>query len=139
MPRTLDGESIRLDCQMSGETVQILRDGAPCAENRLTLPSQAVVEITDFEHDGKHCRINAFTLERDGRLTPWPRNDSDDGCASLAPAGEDRKIDVLIMPVAYAWIGALTDDDLDAFDEHVYEPTRVIVDVPDPDDERPGG
>jgi hypothetical protein len=137
MPQTHDSEPIRLDCQMSSEIVQILRDGAPCAENRLEIPSQAVVEIADFEHDEKHCRVNAFTLERDGTLTPWPRNGADDGCASLAPAGEKRKIDVLIVPVAYAWVGALSDDDLDAFDEYVYAPSRVIVEVPDPKDERP--
>jgi hypothetical protein len=138
MPQTLD-EPVRLDCQISGEAVQIFRDGEPCPENRLPLPSQALVEIADFEHDERLCRVNAFTLERDGTLTPWPRNGADDGCVSLAPGEGARKIDVLVVPVAYAWVGALSDDDLDAFDEHVYAPSRVIVEVPDPKDERPGG
>jgi hypothetical protein len=137
VPQTSDAGPMRLAIQVSGGTVQPLQDGAPHSDTPLTVLLQANIEIVDFVHDGKHWRVNAFTIERDGALAPWPRNDADNGCRWVTPAGGRQTVEVVVVPVAYAWVGQLTDDGIDAFTDHDYAPCRVIVEVPDPVIERP--
>ncbi|ACY18062.1 hypothetical protein [Haliangium ochraceum] len=127
---------IALTCEVSDGVAQLLRDGAPCT-SEITAMAPTTIAIADFDHDGKRCRACALTIARDGVLTPWPRNADDDGCTRAAPSEQEDVLDILVVPVAFAYATTLTDDNIDAFENEWFTPTRVRVRVPPPEDERP--
>ena len=132
---------IRLDCEKSGDTVQLVHQGTTINDPAIIVfrsDESTTIEIRDFEDQNGHCRINAFTVERDGTLTPWERA----ATGAVSPAirtvivpGSERE--ALLVPVPYAPLGALTADLVDAFEPEDYVPSRVRIVLPPPEDDKP--
>ncbi|ACY13879.1 hypothetical protein [Haliangium ochraceum] len=130
-----------LDCQQSGDTVQLIHQTTVLVEPAIELygtDTSTTLEIRDFEDENGRCRVNVFTIERDGTLTPWERLASgavSPAVWSIIERGGERA--ALLVPVPYAPLGELTADLVDQFAPQDYTPSRVRIVLPPPEDDKP--
>jgi hypothetical protein len=148
MPRVTDANPAFLSCHVENGALVLSHAGTPLGLDELEVKLvEAVVAITDFEHDGTRYRVNAFTRASDGSLTPWER--TSEGARSpvlRGIRGQRVEINVVVMSTSYAPAGEATAREgeatareLAAFDEDpAYTPAAVKVRLPDPDDIKPG-
>lgn len=108
MTQTLtDINPVLLSCQpldTSGGTMQLMYEGTPLGEKlvvELYQLASTTLSIADFEHEGKRCRVNAFTIGPDGTLTPWTRVENAVHSPALSAGDSDTALDVLVVPVDY--------------------------------------
>ena len=117
MPQILnDVNPVLLTCQLpdtSNSTMQLLHEGIPLDQSliiELDQQASTTLSIPDFEHAGKRCRVNAFTIGLDGLLIPWARVDDTVRSPALDAAGEGTVIDVLVVPVDYEPVDPTPED-----------------------------
>lgn len=129
-----------LDCRIENDHLEVRLVDTLLGSEKYPVPlGTGSIVFSDFEHDGKSCRVNAFTIDDEGMLQPWTR--TTDG-ASLQLRGPDQTYDlhVVLVPVAHAPAGPLSGLILSAFEPeswhtlvHVHVPTDGSRPIPDPE------
>lgn len=101
-----------IECRIIDGALSLLHDGELLQEDALEhvidRSSSCALEITDFEHDGMLCCVNAFTIRADGTLEPWQR--AADRVTSPPISVDDQAAEfyAVVIPVAHKPIGEVT-------------------------------
>lgn len=128
-----DGNPVFLGCRVESGALVLTRNGAPLGssdmEVKLLTQEEITVTIADFDHDGNHYQVSAYSA-RDGVRTYWERIGEGVRSALLrAVASTTIVLDVTVEATSYA----VSSDG----SSPLYTPAAVKVRLPPPEDERP--
>jgi hypothetical protein len=115
-----DVSPVLLSCRfLQDGSFDVHYEGASLAERDVVVElddgASTRIAIGSFMHEGESYRASAFTVEADGTLSPWDRDDA--GVTSpVVPAGADE----VVLRAAIIALGY--DDSLPPDQQAVYEP-----------------
>lgn len=138
---TPNNTPMSLSCRIGTDGLQVSHGETLLASEPYDVPPEATsITLSDFEHDGSVCRVNAFTIGDGGVLEPWVRT-VDGASWPLVRAAQGYDLHVVVVPVAHEPAGGTSGRIASVFQPdswhtlvHVYVPTDGTKPPPGPPD-----